>query len=461
MQGLDFAVFIVYLLLLFLFTNYGSKSIQDEKSYLLANRNITFFPLLATLVMTEFNTSTLIGFSSVGGLVGLWGILLPSVFLFGLLFYTFVAAKKWKEFNGISTSGFFSLKYGKTFGRFSSILLLLAMSGFSATYVKSMTIIFGSVFPNFHPNWISAFLVFLIFLLTIRGGLVSIIRADLFGLVSIFLFIPLTLYFAYSVSSIQTISELEKSFPISKSQEILPPSFLLSLIVLTMFTYISAPWYSQKIFSAKDSQTAFYAVLFASILIFLVYSIPVLATAFFSKANFKIQNFEYSIPSIIANAFPIGLKGFSYGVLFATGATTLFGVWNAMTAMVVGDFLDSLENSKTRTIFISLFFAIVSLVLSILLVDSVLNKLILANVPIAALSFALLGGFYWKRANALGAWVSVVLGIFWGSFCYLYFGESGGYTVYWMFIGIPLIFLSGVIGSLLSETFFGKRNSES
>ncbi len=85
-----------------------------------------------------------------------------------------------------------------------------------------------------------------------------------------------------------------------------------------------------------------------------------------------------------------------------------------------------------------------------LLVDDILNRLILANIPIAALSFSLLAGFYWPRANAVGAWISIAVGVSWGVGCYLYFGEAGGYTWYWAIYGIPLIFGSGVLGSLLS-----------
>ena len=47
-----------------------------------------------------------------------------------------------------------------------------------------------------------------------------------------------------------------------------------------------------------------------------------------------------------------------------------------------------------------------------LVVDRVFDKLILANIPIASLAFALLGGFYWKRSSRVGAYLSMVIG--WG-----------------------------------------------
>jgi Na+/proline symporter len=74
--------------------------------------------------------------------------------------------------------------------------------------------------------------------------------------------------------------------------------------------------------------------------------------------------------------------------------------------------------------------------------------MILFNIPIVAFCFALIGGFYWSKANSQGAYVSILAGIIWGVFCYFYFGEAGNYTWYWAIYGIPLIFISGISASL-------------
>ena len=61
--------------------------------------------------------------------------------------------------------------------------------------------------------------------------------------------------------------------------------------------------------------------------------------------------------------------------------------------------------------------------------------------------FALLGGFYWKKSSRFGAYCSIFVGLICGAGSYMYWGEEGGYTWNWTVGGIPLIFLSGVIGS--------------
>lgn len=145
------------------------------------------------------------------------------------------------------------------------------------------------------------------------------------------------------------------------------------------------------------------------------------------------------------NVIPIGLRGLGYS---AASATTLTGVWNAMTAMCVSDFLGiTFTKTGNRTLIITIGFACISYLLSNIFVDKIFSKLILANIPIAALSFSLLAGFYWEKASRLGAYCSIIFGFTWGVGAYLWWGDEGEYTWYWAMGGIPLTFLSGILGS--------------
>ena len=93
-------------------------------------------------------------------------------------------------------------------------------------------------------------------------------------------------------------------------------------------------------------------------------------------------------------------------------------------------------------------FAVVSWLGAIFLVDDILNRLILADVPVAGLAFALLAGFHWPRATTAAAWASAIVGIAWGAGAFLVIGEAGGYTWIWAIYGVPLIFATGVSVSL-------------
>lgn len=80
---------------------------NNSEDYYTAGKNLGIFALTATLVMTELNISTLVGFSSLGYLYGFSALSLGIVFLVGLLFYSFSVAKKWKNFDAICVSEFF------------------------------------------------------------------------------------------------------------------------------------------------------------------------------------------------------------------------------------------------------------------------------------------------------------------------------------------------------------------
>lgn len=429
---------------------YGTRKVRDGESYLLAGRKTGLFALVATLVMTEFNTSTLLGFSAAGYFGGLRALYLPLVFLIGLLFYTFTVAGKWKKLNGMSVAELFTLRYGPAVGKTASLFLMIALVGFSATYVKSMTLIFRDFFPGMDQWGVSFIVVLIILAMTLRGGLVSIIKIDILSFICTLIFIPLLFFYSYQNAEFSW-DKLDIIFPKEYTVQALPFEFILSLILLTMFTYIAAPWYGQKIFSAVSVPVAITAVAISSVLVFLLYAFPVLAVSFLRVKGIEL-NPEAGVPYIIKFLFPKGLKGFAFTVLFAAGATTLSGVWSALTTMFMGDFLNLKsreEKSLLKSVLITLFFAVASWASANALVDKILNKLILANIPIAALSFALLAGFYWDRASRRGAIISIILGILWGSGCFLLIGDGGGYTYYWSVYGIPLIFASGAVFSYI------------
>lgn len=74
-----YLLIVFFLLVSFISLFFGWKT-KTEKDYLFNSKKTNLLPLLATLVMTEFNPATLIGFSSLGASAGAFGLLLPFVF---------------------------------------------------------------------------------------------------------------------------------------------------------------------------------------------------------------------------------------------------------------------------------------------------------------------------------------------------------------------------------------------
>ena len=436
----------------------GRRAASSAEGYLVADRSVGLLPLVATLVMTEFNTSTLLAFSAAGYRAGPMALALPFVFLVGLAFYTVTVAKPWKRFNRLSVAELFTERYSPALGRLASALLLLAMTGFSATYVKSLTLIFAPLVPGLDAWTLSALLTVVVLLVVISGGLQSVVRSDLVGFALTIVLLPVIVALGWRTLS---SGALAAAFPADQltfapwaqwAHPALPFRFVTTLIVLTCFTYIAAPWYGQKIFAAKDERTAFVAVGVSAVLVFALYGVMVFGAALFRASGAALDDPQQVVPQMIASWLPTGLKGVGIGMLFTAALTTLAGVWSAMAAMVAADFQVRGGMSVRGQRTIMALFALVCWLGANLLVDDILNRLILANIPVAALSFALLAGFHWPRATVAGAWASVVVGVAWGVGCFVVVGEAGGYTWPWAIYGIPLIFATGVGVSLATAT---------
>lgn len=441
----------------------GSRRAHGDNEFLVAGRSLGLFPLVATLVMTEFNTSTLLAFSAAGYRAGPMALALPFVFLAGLAFYTVTVARAWKRFDRLSVAELFAVRYSPALGRLVSVLLLLAMTGFSATYVKSLTMLAEPFLPGVPFFLLSAALTAVVLMVVLPGGLISVVRSDVVGFVITLVVVPLLLVIGAARSA--PLGGLAAAFPPDQlsfspaaqwAHPELPFRFVSTLIVLTCFTYIAAPWYGQKIFAARSQRTAFAAVAWAAVLVFALYGCMVLAAAHFRVVSPGLGDPQSAVPALVAAWLPSGLRGVGFGVLFAAALTTLSGVWTAMAAMVAADFgwRDARHVARQRQIVAS--FACASWLGGAFLVDDILNRLILANIPVAALAFALLAGFHWPRATAAGAWASIIVGFAWGAGSFVIVGESGGYTWPWAMYGIPLIFATGIAVSLATPAAHGQ-----
>lgn len=275
----------------------------------------------------------------------------------------------------------------------------------------------------------------------------SIIRLDVISFLFTIFFFLLAAFFSWKSVSFVGINKVNAVLPISEAQDILPLSFVISLTLLCMFTYILAPWYGQKIFSAKSKRIAKMATITSSLLVFLIYSLAIILCAFVKMKGITLDSIEKALPTAFVQLLPKGFGGIGFALFFTAGATTLAGVWSAMSSMLIADFLKKDHSkSKALSMIFTIGFAVCCFILSITLVDRIFEKLILSNIPIFALSFALLGGFYWKKATTAAAIVSIGAGLLWGLFCYLYWSEPT-YTFYWVFGGLPLIFGSGFFAS--------------
>ncbi len=436
----DFIICIAFLAVLILVGNWQNYSAKNAKQFLVSEQKTGYFALTATLVMTTINTGLLLSFSSLGYCVGLWSLSLPLIFLLGLMFYTLTVAKYWRHYDQMTAAHYFVDRFGKKIAGLSATILFIAMIGFSAVYIKSLALIFKSI-CNIPIDILSIIITITVLLIVFRGGLKSVIRTDILSLFGMLLLLFAMAYGIYFMP-VNNYSPVSLSVGVS----LLSPAYVFSLFILTVFSYILSPSYSQKLVAAKTPLIAKRAVFLAAILIYIIYAIGIAICYMLKLKGISIYSSDTVFPEAMALSLSTGWLGLGYGILFSIGATTLTSAWTGMVSLLPLMFN---VNFSHRTSSMICFCAGSSLVIAVYGIDSLLEKIILANIPIVALSFALLGGIYWEKTSNAGVSISIVNGCIGAGLCYWYFGEKLMYTWYWAVYVVPLIFLSGILGSIL------------
>src|SRR5687768_8721916 len=193
MSGADLLGFAGFLALIAWVSRRRAASARE---FLVAGRSIGLFPLVATLVMTEFNTSTLLAFSAAGYRAGPMALALPLVFLIGLAFYTATVARPWKRFNRLSVAELFAERYSPALGRFAALMLLAAMTGFCATYVKSLALLFQPLAPAIPFPVLTGLPTGIVLALILPRALVSDVRGPVVSSLSTLVPLPALLLVA-------------------------------------------------------------------------------------------------------------------------------------------------------------------------------------------------------------------------------------------------------------------------
>jgi SSS family solute:Na+ symporter len=374
------------------------------------------------------------------------------VFLVGLTVYTLVVARRWQRLQARSIAEFFGRRFSPALQKLTSALLMLAMVGFCATYVRSADWIFSPALAELCgrqvSGWLtSAALVTVVLTFTLRGGLVAVAHTDFAAFLATVVALPtLAIVSWWTVGPDQVASAFAELPP---GPTVMPPAFVLSLVALTSYTYLASPWYGQRMFAAESERTAFLAVGISAGVVFALYGTAV-AIALPVRAAFpELASPELAVPTALASWAPMGAKGLGYAVLFTIAITTISSIWNTWVTLALTDFgfASNLANTQRGTLVI----AGVSWVAGNTLVDAILDKMILANIPIASLLFGILGGLFWPGATTAGVWASIFTGFVGAVFCFLWFGDAGMYTAWWAFGVVPLSCAVGVAVSLLSR----------
>jgi hypothetical protein len=167
--------------------------------------------------------------------------------------------------------------------------------------------------------------------------------------------------------------------------------FVSTLIVLTACTYIAAPWYGRR--DLPHAIRGVSAVGISAVCIFVLYGAMVIGAALPRSAP-PLDNAETVVPAMINNGCPLWAQASALRCC-SRGTHDHSPVWSAMAAMLNADFrlASSVRGAASRWLLAVLCCRCQ------LAGGRWLNRLILANIPVAALAICVAGRLSLPRAT--------------------------------------------------------------
>lgn len=405
----------------------AARKVNAYEDYNLNGRRTGLPALVATLGAAEFNTATLIGGASVAylyGTVGIWYTSLIFIFVFGI--YAFTVAKPYRRLHITTIAEFFERRFTGRLGEPTRALASVVTLTFTwiapATYLAGLSVIV-SVLLGIDPLTTVVAITLFTLVLALAAGFITALSFDVVAYAMILVFIPVVFYIGYSnaggFESLSTVFEAEYlSLEPIWDLEDYGFAAILTWGFQNIMLYIAAPWYGQRVFSARNESTAYKGMLINTILIVGLYLLVALATMFSRVLMPNLDAPEEALPRLVLDYAPPVLQGLLLVTLLLVGISTMVAIWNSAVSIVVNDLLGryvfKARNDKfyvwlSRGVFVVL--GISTLVFALTIVGNILLVLTYVSVFTALLAFPILAGLFWKRFTTLAALLSLAVSI--------------------------------------------------
>ena len=250
----DLAIIIAYIVGIIGYGIWKSRKVRDSEGFLVAGRSLGLFILVATVVMTEFNTATMVGYSSFGYSAGIYSQLILLAMFIGFVGYTFIVAKRWKRIIATSIIELFEIRYNKSFRLLTTFMIVILLLFFSPSYLRAVGLIFSA---SLGISLTTTVLIIsgTVLLFSVVGGLTAVAHTNTLSFVITLIALPLAWYFT-RVNAIE-LDGIEQAFPEKYlsinpvgmwNDKIMPFSF----IFLNLYFIVSDLYASALVCSAYD-----------------------------------------------------------------------------------------------------------------------------------------------------------------------------------------------------------------
>lgn len=460
MPDLQVVILVLYFVVIFGVGVYATRYIHDTTDFLLAGRRLGLLLATATLCATHFGGGFVMGSGEWGFQYGLTGIAYAVGVGLSLVVLGLVAARRMRRLAMFTVPDYLALRYRsevvRLLGALLSLVAIIGIIGAQVWAAQGALSIIG-----LDPTWAAIAATGLFIVYTALSGLWGVTLTDAVQLAIVFIGVPVAAFMAVGeaggIDGIRAgIEELELAV---SSEAFFSPlgaglGLVLAAVVPTMmYTLIGQDFY-QRLFAARDADTARRAAILAGLLLMLFAVFPVV-TGMAARALFGSEiEAAQAIPKLIADVLPSAAAAIVIAAIIGAIMSTADSLLVAGTSHVTNDLYaplfdpDATMDDK-QMLRIS---RVVTLVIGVLALwmalafEAIIDLLLMSYTLYAAGVFIpVVLGLYWRRGNAAGATAAILGGSSVGVA-----GELG-----WVeFSGLPLIggfpvIVTGALASLL------------
>jgi SSS family solute:Na+ symporter len=323
-------------------------------------------------------------------------------------------------------SEFFDKRFGGKLAEPTRALATLITLSFTwlapAAYLAGISVI-GNVLLGVETVTMAIVVTSICFILSLTGGLMTAIKSDIVAFIMIIIFIPILFLIGWNAAGgFEALSQVFEPKFLSLKPVWDIDDFHFGIVLTWGFQvtllYIAAPWYGQRIFSAKNAKIAYNGMLINTILLAVLYGLVALTTMFSRVLMPNLDSAEQALPMLILNYTPPILQGLLLVTLLLVGMSTIIAVWNSAVSIVINDlFKRYLVKDKSERFYINasrvafIIIGITTMLNGLSFIGNILQSVIYLQVFTCMLAFPILAGIYWRRFNTKAAMISMLGGI--------------------------------------------------
>ncbi len=414
---------VLYLLITILVGWYASKFVKTSNDFAIAGRRMPVYVVASGLFATWFGSETVMGASSEFVEQGILGVIEDPfgaalcLLLIGLFF-----TRPLYKLNIITFSDYFRIRYSKQAEWISAIFIIPSYFSWIAAQLVALAIVLQSI-ANVPFVWGICICASVVLFYTYVGGMWSVAITD-------------TVQTAIIIIGLLTLT-IELIIQVGGFDEIInktPPDFFrftpkentLTSWITYFAAWITIGWGSipqqdvfQRTLSAKSEKVAVKSAYWSALMYITVASMPLIialcGTILYS--NLKEGDSQMIIPNLVLQHSGVGMQIIFFGALLSAILSTCSGAILA-PATVLGENLikplygTKVSDKKLLQIMRLSVIVITTIGAALSLYKSEIYELVgeSSALSLVALFVPLVAGLYWKKANALGAILSMTLG---------------------------------------------------